>query len=107
MARSVWRHVDEGVVEHMSATYEGDARAWIANMIETLNSDDHFIVFVTIWAIWHARRKAINENIFQIPFSMHYFVHNFIADLAYLKKQEKKAILMAVTAVAPCWIPPP
>jgi hypothetical protein len=70
MARSVWTLVDEGVVEHMSTAHERDARAWIANMIATLN----VTMFVALWVIWHARRKAIHENIFQSPLSAHYFV---------------------------------
>jgi hypothetical protein len=48
MARSVWTLVDEGVVEHISATHERDARAYIAYMIETLNTDDQVTVFVTL-----------------------------------------------------------
>jgi hypothetical protein len=103
MARSVWTLVDEGVVEHMSTAHERDARAWIANMIATLN----ITMFVALWMIWHARRKAIHKNIFQSPLSVHYFVQNFIADIENLKRQEKKGLPIAVTAAAPCWNPPP
>ena len=36
---------------------------------------------VTLWALWHAKRKAVYENIFQSPLSTHSFVVRFIADL--------------------------
>jgi hypothetical protein len=47
-------------------------------MIETLKQEDQT---VTLWAIWHARRKAIHEQIYQNPLSVHHFVENFIVDL--------------------------
>jgi len=34
-----------------------------------------------MWAIWYARRKAIHENIFQSPLSIHNFVNNYEYDL--------------------------
>jgi hypothetical protein len=32
--------------------------------MDTLKPDDQNTAFVTLWAIWHARRKAIHEQHF-------------------------------------------
>ena len=65
---------------------------------------------VTLWAIWHARRKAIHENIFQSPLSTHSFIERFIADLEMaMPTVERKGDASAgcALAAAPKWIPPP
>jgi hypothetical protein len=62
---------------------------------------------VTLWAIWHARRKAIHENIFQSPLSVHYFVENFITDLKVVTDMKKKSPGASSTQRQPEWIPPP
>jgi hypothetical protein len=49
-------------------------------------------VFVTPWAIWHARRKALHEQIYQSPFSTHFFVKIFIADLKSIEERAKKTL---------------
>jgi hypothetical protein len=54
MSRSVWALADEEV----TGSEERSAREWIAIIIATLKHDDQTRVFVTLWAIWHARRKA-------------------------------------------------
>src|SRR4051812_10548788 len=36
---------------------------------------------VTLWAIWHARRKSIHEDIHQTPMSTRMLVMRFIAEL--------------------------
>jgi hypothetical protein len=58
-----------------------DARGWITNVTKELASDEFIRVAVRLWAIWHARQKAIHENIFQSPLSTHYFVERFISEL--------------------------
>jgi hypothetical protein len=77
----VWALLDEEITEHVSCSEEGDARAWIAGLIKTLKHDDLTMVLVTFWAIWHARRKEIHEQIFQSPLSVHLFVERFVTDL--------------------------
>jgi hypothetical protein len=62
MSRCVWALVDPEVTEHVCSTDGGNARLWLANLIETLSLDAQTKVFVTLWAIWHARRKAIHEQ---------------------------------------------
>jgi hypothetical protein len=60
MSRCVWALVDSDITEHMACSEEGDALAWLASLIKTLKNDDQVKVFVTLWAIWYARRKAIH-----------------------------------------------
>jgi hypothetical protein len=64
MARCGWALEDEEVTEHLHCSDEGDARAWLASMIDTLKHIERIRVFVTLWSIWHARRKAIHEQQF-------------------------------------------
>ena len=65
MSRCVWALADEEIMEHIHGSEEEAVGDWLATMIETLKHKDQARVFVTLWAIWHARRKAIHENIFQ------------------------------------------
>jgi hypothetical protein len=64
MARSVWALQREEVTEHIHCSEERGARDWLANLISTLKLEDHTRVFVTLWAIWHAVKKAIHEQSF-------------------------------------------
>jgi hypothetical protein len=47
----------------MQCSDDGDARAWIAGLIENLDEEEQVTVFVTLWA-WHARRKTIHDQIY-------------------------------------------
>jgi hypothetical protein len=75
MSRCIWALEDEEIIEHLQCSEEGDARAWLATMIATLKHEERVGVFVTLWSIWHARRKAIHEQIYQSPLSVHAFVN--------------------------------
>jgi hypothetical protein len=109
MARCVWALVDEEITEHMCELDEGDARKWLAVMIKTLRHDDQVTVFVTMWAIWHAWRRAIHEQIYQGPLSVHHFVENFVANLkeAGDSKRSLPSRTPTPTARPPRWTPPP
>jgi ribonuclease HI len=50
-------------------------------MFETMKKDDLTRMLVTLWAIWHARRKAIHEEIYQSPMATTSFVNRFLIDL--------------------------
>ena len=50
-------------------------------VIDRLPHEELTRVVVSLWALWHARRKAIHENIFQSPLSTHCFVDRFVAEL--------------------------
>jgi hypothetical protein len=106
MSHSVWALVDEEVTEHMQNAEEGRAREWLATMISTLEEENPTRILVTLWAIWHARRKAIHEQIYQSPLSIHSFVESFLADLNQGTEGERRRRgVRAVEALA--WIPPP
>jgi ribonuclease HI len=76
-------------------------------MIATLEHDKLVRVLVTLWAIWHARRKAVLEQIYQSPLSVHHFVEGFVADLMQIEdKKSTKRILRSPQAL-PSLAPPP
>jgi frataxin-like iron-binding protein CyaY len=64
MARSVWALLPEEIVELIINTQEPDARSWLASIISVASHEDLTKVVVDLWAIWHARRKALYEDIF-------------------------------------------
>jgi ribonuclease HI len=88
MARCVWALAPDGVTEHMERTTEPDAKQWLFSMIATLRQEDLTFCLVTLWAIWYAQRKAIHEDIFQIPLSTLHFVENFIRDLKIVETKK-------------------
>lgn len=45
-------------------------------LIKSMNHDE-----LTLWVIWHARRKSVHEDQHQSPLSMHVFVQIFIKEL--------------------------
>lgn len=60
---------------------EENAKLWLFTMRDSLSHADFTKVIVTLWAIWHAHRKAMYEQIFQSPLSTHLFVKHFISEL--------------------------
>jgi hypothetical protein len=60
MSRCVWALAPEEITEHMMGTAEPDAKQWIFSLINSLKHEDLIRCFVTLWAIWFARRKAIH-----------------------------------------------
>jgi hypothetical protein len=106
MSRCVWALADEEVTEHMHRSEEGNAREWLATLTKTLSHSNQTRVFVTLWAIWRARRKAIDEQEYRSPLSVHLFVEIFIADLIQPDERRLRQPTV-VTATAPARIPPP
>lgn len=72
--------------------------------MEALPEEDITRVVVRLWEIWHAKRKAVHENVFQSPLSMHCFVKSFLSELATPGSQPKHQ--QSVPARLPRWIPP-
>jgi hypothetical protein len=68
-------------------------------MIGTLKSDNLIRVYVKLWAIWHARRKAIHKQVFQSPLFIHHFVDSFVSDLKQTEEGvgKKMEILSSLT----------
>ena len=54
--------------------------------MDSLSHDQFVLLSVTLWAIWSARCKAINEGIFQTPQGTFYFIKSFISELDQLKE---------------------
>jgi hypothetical protein len=67
--------------------------------------EDMVRVVVTIWAIWHARRKALHENLFQGPLSTHAFIDKFVSKLGEMTTVQTKE--RQPERPARRWIPPP
>src|SRR5688572_17660549 len=58
-------------------------------MMEVLPYNKLIRVVVRLWAVWHARCKAIYENIFQSSLPTYCFVERFITELEMLKSSPK------------------
>jgi hypothetical protein len=106
MSRAVWALADEKVIEHIHCLEEGDTRQGIAMLIATLKHDDQTRGFVTLWSIWHVRRKAIHENTFHSPLLVHFFVENFLTELK-LVSDKKFSTTISPTQRQLEWSPPP
>jgi hypothetical protein len=109
MARSVWSLVDDSITEHICNSSGVHAPEFIFTMIETLSEQEQAKCFVTLCAIWYAKRKVIQEEIYQNPLSMYAFVQNFLAFLESLAEWKKKIAVqhpMHVPTVSPRWIAP-
>ena len=91
MARCIWALVDGELAEHLCETTEPSAKQWIFLMIDTLSHDAFVKLGLTLWDIWWARRKAIHEEIFQIPLAMHLFIIRLIQDLMLMPKKAPSA----------------
>jgi hypothetical protein len=55
--------------------------------MESLLHDQFTRLSVTLWAIWSARRKAIHEEIYQSPLSIHGFINSYLKGLKGLSKR--------------------
>jgi hypothetical protein len=80
------------IADHVALSSEPSAKLWLFLMIETMKEVDLVRMVVTLWAIWHAKRKAVHEDIFQSPMATMGFVNRFLADLELSRpaKQPKK-----------------
>jgi hypothetical protein len=107
MSRCVWALVPEEITEHMDRTTEPNAKQWIFQMMSTLNHSELIQCFVTLWAIWFARRKVIHENIFQSPLSTYNFVESSIRDLEMAAPVQQGLHRRRRDEPAPRWIAPP
>jgi len=104
LAKCVWALMNEETVEHICNVEEQNAKAWLAEIISSLPKEESRRVVVTMWAVWHAKRKAVYENIFQSPLSTHCFVDRFMSDLDLSSPQSE---ITASKGRVPRWIPPP
>ena len=105
MAKCVWALEQEDITELLCNIQELNSRAWLSVMMKSLKQDEVTRVVVTLWAISHARRKAIHESMFQSPLSTHTFVNRYIEDLDAIKQRAPER--QVGLARAGSWIPPP
>ena len=105
MARCVWALQSDALLEFVARAQQEDARGWLQEAMEVLQHDDLVRLTVVLWAIWHARRQVIHENIFQSPLSTHNFVERFLFDL--VKAMPKSVNREGGGTRVPRWIPPP
>jgi hypothetical protein len=73
----VWALADPIIVEHIGHTTEPSGRQWLFSM----KHEEFTRMVVTVWVIWHARRKVIHEDIYQSPRATHQFLGSFVHDL--------------------------
>lgn len=85
MSRCVWALEHEELTEYMCQIQNMDAKGWLAEVMEVTTGEEFLRIAMTLWAIWHARRKAIHESIFQSPLSTHCFVKRFLEDLELIR----------------------
>jgi hypothetical protein len=105
MAKSVWALAKEEIVEHICNVQEQNAKAWLAAVTSSPPKDELTRTMVTLWAIWHAKRKVIYENLFQSPLSTHSFVERFMTDLEVSVSRPEVRKRADTTTLR--WIPPP
>jgi ribonuclease HI len=106
MSRCVWALTESSIVEHISLTAEPSARQWLFEMMKTLSQAEFVRMVVTLWALWHARRKVIHESIYQSPLSTHSFIEAFIKDLGESETKKEK-VSGGAQATVPRWLSPP
>jgi hypothetical protein len=104
MSKCVWALEKEDIADFIGALQEEDARAWLAKVLSSVVQEDIYRVVVTIWAIWHARRKAIHENLFQGPLSTHAFINKFVSKLGEMTAVRTRERQLGHPATR--WIPP-
>jgi hypothetical protein len=69
------------IADHVVLSSEPTTKQWLFSMIETMKEADLVRMVVTMWAIWHAKRKAVHEDIFQSLMATMGFVNRFLTDL--------------------------
>lgn len=109
MAKFAWTLVDEELTDVIASLNIVSPREWLFFLRENLNNFDFVKILVTCWAIWHARRKALHEEVFQSPLSTHSFIQNFFMEWETVsaKTSNGRILIQKLKETAPRWIPPP
>ena len=105
MARCVWALAPDDITELIVNMQEPHATGCLAEVFHALPHDQLTRVVVTLWALWHARRKAIHENLFQSLLSTHSFIERFIAELDEVAPSPTARQVKPTSGSR--WIPPP
>jgi hypothetical protein len=109
LSRFVWALSKPDIVDHVALLPEPTTKLWLFSMIETMKEADLIRMVMTLWEIWHAKRKAVHEEIFQSPMATTGFVNRFIVDLEVSRpmQQPKKVHSPTPSRSAVRWIGPP
>lgn len=78
------------IVDLFESMREPNAESWIVAMIDNLEHKKLVELVVTLWAIWTARRKAIQEGILQSPHATHSFVTSFIFEFENVQCSQRR-----------------
>jgi hypothetical protein len=102
MAWCFWALEKEDVSKFLVQTQTQDAHSWLVAVMDHLPHEEltRVVVSLILWALWHAPRKAIHENIFQSSLSTHCFVDRYVVELEMTEPKP-------VTGDMPAWLPPP
>jgi hypothetical protein len=107
MSRCIWALSTPVIAEHVSLSTEPSARQWLFSMFESMDHDDLTRMIVTLWSIWHARRKLIHEDIQQSPAATHAFIDSFLRDLGSTSSEPKEKKGGSTIEKVRGWLPPP
>ena len=108
MSMCVWALATKEVAEQVSITNHVKAKEWIFKLIEKMPVNEMTEILVTLWAIWHTRRKVIHENIIQSPLSTRSFIERFMADIETCQEGARPAAMTIQRSESVHrWIPPP
>jgi hypothetical protein len=73
-----------------------------------MDHGDFTSMVITMWAIWHARRKLILEEVHQSPLATYQFVQIYLSEMKTSKGEKKAKLAGARRPVAVAqWCPPP
>lgn len=89
MSRCVWAQVDEDLTELIATLRISDPLHWVFFMCGNIPHVVGVRILVICWAIWHARRKAIHEGVFQSPFATIASASRLIEELDIIKGLEQ------------------
>jgi hypothetical protein len=98
-ARSVWALALKEIGEFIANLHEPHARRWLFAVLKDSPREASIRVLVTLWALWHARRKNIHEGQFQSPPLTHLFVECFITELGQLAPVPVSKLVRSASAV--------
>jgi hypothetical protein len=80
---------------------------WPFQMPHTMDHGDFTSMVITMWAIWHARRKLIHEEVYQSPLATYQFVQTYLSELKTSKAEKRaKPAGAGQPAVVAQWCPP-
>jgi hypothetical protein len=96
MSSSVWALAPEDLVQHLVDRQEDSSKDWLFALHEILESEAFVRLIVTIWAIWGARRKAIHEDIYQSPHSVHGFITSYLSEVQVVNTKITKQVAAVI-----------